>query len=85
MGRMTCDWGDCDEPIAAYRLDEGQFEASAQWLPVCVRHALIYPAGWHCGHCRPMHRCPDDPAGPGPCGCICQYSVQDIMDLAALG
>jgi hypothetical protein len=81
---MTCDWGDCDEPVTAYRLDEGGRPEDARWLPVCTGHAVVYPPGYHCGNCTPMHSCPDDARGPGPCDCLCQYTVEDIMELEAL-
>ena len=30
----VCDWGDCDEPVAAYRFDAD----GHGWLPVCLDH-----------------------------------------------
>jgi hypothetical protein len=43
----TCDWGACDDPATAERLDP----RTAVWLPVCARHEVpqsatyTYPRG----------------------------------------
>lgn len=41
----TCDWGDCDEPAVAFRLDDlvvmdmyDPVNLGIGWLPVCERH-----------------------------------------------
>ncbi len=33
----TCDWGDCDEPVAVLRLDRH----GHGWLPCCARCAAV--------------------------------------------
>lgn len=73
---MTCDWGDCDAAMVAYRWDP----ALGQWLPACDTHAVLHY--WKDGHCPRCHRnWSFDDTG---CGCGCHYTVQDILDLQSL-
>jgi hypothetical protein len=39
---MTCDWGDCDEPAAGWRMwiPLGGWHRPI-WLPVCVKHSPV--------------------------------------------